>query len=207
MKKRKWRLRKKMRQPDKYMKVKIDELVPYANNARVHSKEQINKIRASIREFGFVNPVLIDADKGIIAGHGRIEAARLEGVTEVPCVMVEHLTEVQKRAYILADNRLAEVGASWDDELLKLELEALKELEFDITITGFEDDMPLMEELEEEIESNVDTEVAVRIVFQNAEHFRKYEDGLRELVDSYEDVKIVVGGEFNEDQQSDIPGL
>ena len=196
-----------MRQPDKYMKVKIDELVPYANNARVHSKEQINKIRASIREFGFVNPVLIDADKGIIAGHGRIEAARLEGVTEVPCVMVEHLTEVQKRAYILADNRLAEVGASWDDELLKLELEALKELEFDITITGFEDDMPLMEELEEEIESNVDTEVAVRIVFQNAEHFRKYEDGLRELVDSYEDVKIVVGGEFNEDQQSDIPGL
>ena len=99
----------------------ISDLKPYENNARVHSAKQIEQLRASLREFGFVSPVLIDCDGGIIAGHGRIEAAKLEGLTEAPCVLVEHLSEAQRRAYILADNRLAEL-ASWDMEAVESEL-------------------------------------------------------------------------------------
>ncbi|WP_350343238.1 site-specific DNA-methyltransferase [Proteinivorax tanatarense] len=116
--------------------IPVDKLIPYANNARTHSKDQINKIRSSLREFGFVNPVLIDKDKNIIAGHGRCEAAKAEGIKEVPCVMVEHLTEAQKKAYIIADNKLA-LEAGWDDELLAVELENLKDLNFDVELTGF----------------------------------------------------------------------
>jgi len=116
--------------------IPIDELIPYANNARTHSKEQINKIRSSLREFGFVNPVLIDKDKNIIAGHGRVSAAKEEGIKEVPCVLVEHLTEAQKKAYIIADNKLA-LDAGWEEELLAVELENLKELDFDVNLTGF----------------------------------------------------------------------
>jgi hypothetical protein len=119
--------------------IDIDRLIPYANNARTHSDEQIRKIQASLREFGFVNPVLIDKGCGIIAGHGRVEAAKREGIKKVPCVWVEHLTEAQKKAYILADNRLAE-DAGWDMELLSVELEELKELDFDIGLTGFDAD-------------------------------------------------------------------
>jgi len=117
--------------------VPLEKLVPYQNNARTHSKEQILKLRSSLREFGFVNPVLIDRDCNIIAGHGRVEAAKLEGMAEIPCVLVEHLTEAQKKAYILADNRLA-MDAGWDKELLALKLEGLKELNFDLNLTGFE---------------------------------------------------------------------
>lgn len=122
----------------KYNYVKIDELIPYANNTRTHSKEQIKKIRSSLREFGFINPVLIDADMGIIAGHGRVEAAKAEGFDEVPTVLVDHLTDAQKKAYIIADNRLAE-DAGWDEELLKIELESLDEMDFDINILGFDE--------------------------------------------------------------------
>lgn len=114
----------------------IDELVPYANNARVHSKKQIAQIRASLREFGFVTPVLIDFDNNIIAGHGRVEAARAEGMTEVPCVLISSLTEAQRKAYILADNRLNETGA-WDSETLKVEMAGLKALRFDTGVIGF----------------------------------------------------------------------
>ena len=99
--------------------VPINMLVGYARNARTHSPEQIAQLRASLREFGFVNPVLCDKDHTIIAGHGRVEAARAEGVEMVPCVFVEHLTEAQRRAYIIADNRLAE-NAGWDADMLKL---------------------------------------------------------------------------------------
>lgn len=87
--------------------VEINKLVPYVNNARTHSPEQINKLRSSLREFGFINPVIIDRDYGIIAGHGRVIAAREEGIDKVPCVFVDHLTEAQKKAYIIADNRMA----------------------------------------------------------------------------------------------------
>lgn len=118
--------------------VPIDGLIPYVNNARTHSKEQIQKLRSSLREFGFVNPVIIDHDKNIIAGHGRVMAAKEEGLKEVPCVYVEHLTEAQKKAYILADNRMA-LDAGWDEEMLKVELEALQEQAYDLSMTGFDE--------------------------------------------------------------------
>lgn len=116
--------------------VPIDRLIPYARNARTHSKDQINKLRSSLREFGFVNPVLIDGDYNIIAGHGRVMAGKEEGMKEVPCVFVEHLTEAQRKAYILADNRLA-MDADWDDELLALELFDLNEMDFHMEAMGF----------------------------------------------------------------------
>lgn len=121
----------------RYENVKIDKLIPYENNARTHSDEQIEKIAKSIKEFGFINPVLIDADFGIIAGHGRVLGAKKLGMTEVPCLFVEDLTEAQKRAYIIADNKLA-LDAGWDNEILIGELEALKDMDFDISLTGFD---------------------------------------------------------------------
>jgi DNA modification methylase len=117
--------------------IAINELVPYVNNARTHSKEQITKLRSSLREFGFINPILIDKDKNIIAGHGRVLAAKDEGINEVPCVLVDHLTDAQKKAYIIADNKLA-LDAGWDDELLALEIQGLKDLDFDVNFTGFD---------------------------------------------------------------------
>src|SRR5574344_306126 len=123
-----------MEKTTKEMKlIPIDELIPYVNNARTHSPEQINKLRASLREFGFINPVIIDKDKNIIAGHGRVMAAREEGIKEVPCVLVDYLTEAQKKAYILADNRMA-LDAGWDEEMLKVELEALNAEAFDLSL-------------------------------------------------------------------------
>ena len=118
--------------------VDINKLVPYANNARTHNKEQILKLRSSLREFGFVNPVIIDKNYNVLAGHGRIMAAKEEGITEVPCVYVDHFTEAQKKAYILADNRMA-LDAGWDDELLAVEMEELQNLGFDLDLTGFDD--------------------------------------------------------------------
>lgn len=118
--------------------VSIDKLVPYVNNARTHSPEQINKLRASLREFGFINPVIIDKAFNIIAGHGRVLAARAEGIQEIPCVLVDYLTEAQKKAYILADNRMA-MDAGWDEELLKVELESLEGEAFDLSLTGFDE--------------------------------------------------------------------
>lgn len=118
--------------------VPTDKLIPYVNNARTHSKEQITKLRSSLREFGFINPIIIDRDFNVIAGHGRIEAAKAEGITEVPCVYVDHLTEAQKKAYILADNRMA-LYAGWDEELLAVELSELQDLGYDLAMTGFDE--------------------------------------------------------------------
>lgn len=120
----------------KYENVNISKLIPYENNARTHSPEQIDKIVRSIEEFGFINPVLIDGDFGIIAGHGRVTAAKKMGMTEVPCLFIEDLTEAQKKAYILADNKLAE-DAGWDENLLKIELGELEAMDFDVSLTGF----------------------------------------------------------------------
>lgn len=117
--------------------VPIRDLVPYVNNARTHSPAQITKLRSSLREFGFVNPIIVDRDFSVIAGHGRLIAAKEEGFTEVPCVFVDHLTEAQKKAYIIADNRYAE-DAGWDEELLRLEIESLQGMEFDVGLLGFE---------------------------------------------------------------------
>ena len=118
--------------------VPISKLVPYVNNARTHSPEQVMKLRSSLREFGFINPIIIDRDYGIIAGHGRLFAAKEEGITEVPCVFVDYLTEAQKKAYILADNRMA-MDAGWDEELLRVEIEALQGEAFDVSLTGFDE--------------------------------------------------------------------
>lgn len=127
--------------------VDISSLIPFANNARTHSDEQIAQIAASIREFGFNNPILIDGQKGVIAGHGRLLAARKLEMTEVPCLELSHMTDYQKRAYILADNRLAE-KAGWDLDMVSLELTDLLENDFDINLTGFDDDFILPDETE-----------------------------------------------------------
>ena len=118
--------------------VETSKLIPYVNNARTHSQEQVNKLRGSLREFGFINPVIIDSDFNVIAGHGRLMAAKEEGIEEVPCVLVDYLTEAQKKAYILADNRYAQ-DAGWDEELLRLEIESLEGMDFDVSLTGFDD--------------------------------------------------------------------
>lgn len=121
----------------KLEQVPIDKLVPYARNARTHSKEQSAQLRASLREFGFVSPAVIDADYNILVGHGRIMAAREEGYETVPCVFAENLTEAQKRAYILADNQLA-LNAGWDEEMLSVELSDLQDQSFDLSLLGFD---------------------------------------------------------------------
>jgi len=117
----------------------IEGLVPYANNSRTHSDEQVAQVAASIKEFGFTNPVLVDKDNMIIAGHGRMKAAMRLGLTEVPCIRLDHLNDFQKKAYIIADNKLA-LNAGWDDELLRLELGQLNDDGFDLSLTGFDDD-------------------------------------------------------------------
>lgn len=116
---------------------KTSDLIGYARNARTHSEAQVAQIAASIREFGFTNPILLDGNSGILAGHGRVAAARLLGLAEVPTIDLAHLTETQRRAYILADNKLA-LNAGWDAALLKLELDELQALDFPLALTGFE---------------------------------------------------------------------
>lgn len=118
--------------------ISTDKLVPYVNNARTHSAEQIIKLRSSLREFGFVNPIIIDRDFNVIAGHGRLMAAKEEGINEVPCVFADFLNDAQKKAYILADNRMA-MDAGWDEELLKIEMEELQNLGYDLGYTGFDE--------------------------------------------------------------------
>jgi DNA modification methylase len=117
----------------------IDRLIPFARNPRTHSDAQIAQIAASIEAFGFNNPILVDTKAGIIAGHGRLLAARKLGLTEVPVIVLDHLSEAQKRAYIIADNKLAE-NAGWNDDLLRSELVALQEEDFDVSLLGFEDE-------------------------------------------------------------------
>ena len=114
----------------------IEALIPYARNSRTHSDAQVAQIAASIREFGFTNPVLVDKDGGIIAGHGRVMAARKLGLKDVPCIALGHLTDAQKRAYVIADNKLA-LNAGWDEELLAVEFSDLLSEGFDLELTGF----------------------------------------------------------------------
>jgi ParB-like chromosome segregation protein Spo0J len=122
----------------KVVEVNIEDVIPYVNNARTHSDEQVAQIAASIREFGWTNPILIDGDKGLIAGHGRVKAARKLGMATVPAIEIKDLTEAQKKALILADNKLA-LNAGWDYELLKLELSDLSEINYKMEILGFDE--------------------------------------------------------------------
>jgi len=124
---------------DKVERRKVVDLIPYARNSRTHSDEQVGQIAASIKEWGWTVPVLIDPDGGLIAGHGRILAAQKLGITDVPCMVAEGWTDAQKQAYIIADNKLA-LNAGWDDAMLKVELGELDALDFDLTLTGFDED-------------------------------------------------------------------
>lgn len=125
-----------MKANPKVISVEVDSLIPYINNARTHSEEQVAQIAGSIKEFGWTSPILIDGDNGLIAGHGRIQAAKLLGLSEVPAIQLKDLTEAQKKALILADNKLA-LNAGWDNDLLKIELETLKEMDYGLELIGF----------------------------------------------------------------------
>ena len=159
------------------------DLVPYARNTRTHSPEQVAQIAGSIREFGFTNPVLIDAQNGIIAGHGRVMAAGKLGLDKVPCIRLAHLTETQKRAYIIADNKLA-LNAGWDEEMLGLELADLREADFDLGLLGFDADgieaalNPDELEPEEPAEGNFDSQYAVTVVCKDEGHQQQIFDRL-----------------------------
>ena len=158
----------------------VDDLVPYARNARIHSTSQISLLRSSLREFGFVNPVLIDQAGNIIAGHGRILAAKAEGMTEVPCVLVEHLSDAQRRAYILADNRLAEMSG-WDLDMVSIELGDIRDAGLDLTLTGFS-------EADLELEPPADADRAFAEGMRSAEHAAEDEE-YREFVDKFKPKK------------------
>lgn len=128
-----------------YKNQPIAKLIPYARNSRTHSDEQISQIAASIKEFGFLNPIITDGNNGIVAGHGRVLAAQKLGMDELPCVEASHLTEAQRRAYIIADNKLA-LNAGWDDNMLRVELDELGDMGFSLDITGFDiDEIPGIE--------------------------------------------------------------
>ena len=135
----------------KIIQKQVTELIPYVNNSRKHSDKQVAQIAASIKEFGWTNPILVDGDNGIIAGHGRLMAARKLGMTEVPTIELSDLSESQKKAYVIADNNLA-LNADWDEALLKIELENLKDLSFDLDILAFDDEFltNLLDENEDE---------------------------------------------------------
>jgi ParB-like chromosome segregation protein Spo0J len=152
----------------KIEQIKTAELIPYARNTRTHSEAQVAQIAGSIREFGFTNPVLIDAENGIIAGHGRVMAAQKLGLAKVPCIRLGHLTDTQRRAYIIADNKLA-MNAGWDEEMLGIELADLREADFDLGLLGFDGDAienflnpqeiePTSPEEFQEVDENIDTE-------------------------------------------------
>jgi ParB-like chromosome segregation protein Spo0J len=175
------------------------ELVPYVNNSRTHSEQQVQQVAASIKEFGFTNPILIDHDGGIIAGHGRLQAAQLLSLDEVPTITLEGLTEAQRKAYVIADNKLA-LNAGWNDELLKVEIEALTDLDFNLDILGwdvlpdFVDDIDYSilddEDLEDELgEMTDDVKKAIQIEFESHD----YEEA-KEVIKFWRDKEAYVGG-------------
>lgn len=150
----------------------VDSLIPYANNARTHSDSQVLQVAASIKEFGFTNPVLVDKDNGIIAGHGRVLAAKKLGMTEVPCIVLDHLTDAQRKAYIIADNKLA-LNSGWDVDILGLEIQSLNEIDFDVNLLGFgHDELLSLTGESKEVEPDVEgmggaTEFGIFIELQN----------------------------------------
>ena len=136
--------------------VEIAKIKPYKNNAKIHGKNQLKKLQESISEFGFLTPCLIDQEYNLIAGHGRVEAAKALGMKEVPCVFVENLTEEQRKAYILADNKLSEL-AEWDLEILNKELAELSEAGMNISLVGFELNNEITQELNEGVEITIES--------------------------------------------------
>ena len=138
---------------------KVEDLIPYARNSRTHSDAQVAQIAASVREFGWTNPVLVDGENGIIAGHGRVLAARKLGMDEVPCIELAGLSDTQRRAYIIADNKLA-LNAGWDDELLAIELGELNAADFDMALIGFDaGELSVAMGLDEELDAEKNPEI------------------------------------------------
>lgn len=145
-----------MGQIKKAEEIEIQKLIPYENNAKIHGAEQLEKLKNSIERFGFLTPCLIDKNFNLIAGHGRLMAAKELGMEKVPCIFVEGLSETQRKAYIIADNKLGEI-AEWDMELLDQEIQELTEAGFDITLTGFDFDNTLSEEIHEGVEIEMES--------------------------------------------------
>ena len=165
----------------------IEKVVPYEKNARTHSEDQVSQIAASILEFGFVNPILVDSNDGIVAGHGRLMAAQKLLMNEVPVVVLDHLTEAQKKAYVIADNKLA-LNAGWDIDLLNMELGELENLNFDISLLGFSED-----ELENLAAGGWDSDID-DLKESDGEHL----DSLKSLI------KIEVDGTFKDEIEEEI---
>jgi ParB-like chromosome segregation protein Spo0J len=174
---------------------KVEDLIPYANNSRTHSDAQVAQIAASIKEFGWTNPILVDGEKGIIAGHGRLLAARKLGMGKVPVIELTHLSEAQKKALVIADNKLA-LNSDWDEELLKIEFQELLEGGFNINLTGFdettvedylnEEDVDLGLLPEEKLDNflNGDTKI-LRLAYDDQE-FNDVVDRLKRLQERYD---------------------
>nr|BAR33221.1 plasmid partitioning protein ParB [uncultured Mediterranean phage uvMED] len=178
--------------------IETHKLVPYAKNSRTHSKEQITQIATSIEEFGFTNPVLIGESEDIIAGHGRVMAAKELELSKVPCIRLKHLTEEQKKAYVIADNKLA-LNAGWDENLLKQEIESLQESDYDISLTGFSemeiDELLAAEEIIDEAdeilhEQSLQVEPAKEYVLILAKDIDEWD----ELVEYFQLKKVRRGG-------------
>jgi hypothetical protein len=181
----------------------LDRLVPYERNARTHSPEQVAQIAASIQEFGFTNPILVDGADGILAGHGRLAAAKDMGLAEVPVIVLDHLSAAQRRAYILADNQLS-LNAGWDTELLQMEVAALNLADFDLSLLGFDDeriasllDPEGIDDLEDGVDAttgkdqldDADTQVVIgsyRFVLRR-DAYMQWRDAVREQVGFEED--------------------
>lgn len=175
---------------------KTTELIPYAKNARTHSEAQIGQIAASIKEFGFTQPVLLDGSNGIIAGHGRVLAALKLDLEQVPTIELQHLSATQKQAYIIADNKLA-LNSSWDDQLLALEVEELKAVDFDLSLIGFhsfelpdlEGDKPEMKDAPENDELNFT--IQYNIIFDHEEQQSDWYTFVKYLKEQYPEAETV----------------
>ena len=179
----------------------IERLQPYEKNARVHSKEQVGQIAASIVEFGFLNPILVDSNDGIVAGHGRLSAAKELALDEVPVVVLDHLTKSQKKAYILVDNKLAE-NATWNEALLQEEIVSLNLQDFDISVLGWDEDeiREIMEFDADETDNDDDSEgtrglgepiVSYNIIFDDEQQQQKWFDFLKDLKEQYPDESTI----------------
>ena len=168
-----------------------EDLIPYARNSRTHSAEQVAQIAASIREFGWTNPVLIDGENGIIAGHGRVLAAHKLGETQVPTIELSHMSDTQKRAYIIADNKLA-LNAGWDNEILALEVQELKDVGFDINLLGFAPFEILDSNKEDEEQpKDVNFTIQYNIIFDHEEQQNDWYEFIKSLKDQYPDAETV----------------
>jgi ParB-like chromosome segregation protein Spo0J len=172
------------------------DLIPYARNARTHSEAQVGQIAASIKEFGFTQPVLLDGQNGIIAGHGRVLAALKLELEQVPTIELQHLSDTQKQAYIIADNKLA-LNSTWDDQLLALEVEDLKAVDFDLSLIGFhsfelpdlESDKPETEDAPEDDELNFT--IQYNIIFDHEEQQNDWYTFVKYLKEQYPDAETV----------------